>query len=35
MMMHVTGAKEVCDYNIAANIGFVTDSEMFCTAETV
>jgi nicotinamidase-related amidase len=28
------GAKEVCDYNIATNMGFVTDSEVFCAAES-
>ncbi|KAM0705528.1 hypothetical protein Q7P35_006887 [Cladosporium inversicolor] len=29
------GAKEVCDYNIATNMGFVTDSEVFCAAESI
>ena len=28
------GAKEVCDFNIATNMGFVTDSEVFCAAES-
>jgi hypothetical protein len=28
------GAKEVCDYNIATNMGFVTDSQVFCAAES-
>lgn len=28
------GAKEVCDYNIATNMGFVTESEVFCRAES-
>jgi len=26
------GAQAVCDYNIATNMGFVTDSETFCAA---
>ena len=29
------GAQELCDYNIATNMGFVTDSECFCTAQSV
>lgn len=29
------GAKEVCDYNIATNMGFVTDSQTFCEAEVI
>ncbi|OQO06391.1 hypothetical protein B0A48_08981 [Cryoendolithus antarcticus] len=29
------GAKEVCDYNIATNMGFVTDSDIFCGAESI
>lgn len=32
-MTNVIGAKEVCDYNVATNMGFVTDSETFCAAE--
>ncbi|KAK0920517.1 hypothetical protein LTR57_009773 [Friedmanniomyces endolithicus] len=31
-MTDVMGAKEVCDYNVATNMGFVTDSEAFCAA---
>lgn len=27
------GAQAVCDYNIATNMGFVTDSETFCRAQ--
>ncbi|KAK1085700.1 hypothetical protein LTR48_004298 [Friedmanniomyces endolithicus] len=33
-MTDVMGAKEVCDYNVATNMGFVTDSEAFCAAES-
>lgn len=29
------GAQELCDYNIATNMGFVTDSKAFCDAELV
>ena len=32
-MTDVLGAKEVCDYNVATNMGFVTDSATFCAAE--
>jgi phosphatidylethanolamine-binding protein len=32
-MTSVLGAKEVCDYNVATNMGFVTDSESFCQAK--
>jgi nicotinamidase-related amidase len=28
------GAKEVCDHNIATNMGFVTDSAVFCESES-
>ncbi|QIW96925.1 hypothetical protein AMS68_002443 [Peltaster fructicola] len=28
------GAQAVCDYNIATNMGFVTDSDTFCQAES-
>ncbi|KAI6801005.1 isochorismatase hydrolase [Hortaea werneckii] len=33
-MTDVMGTKEVCDYNIATNMGFVTDSGTFCAAPT-
>ncbi|KAI7606331.1 hypothetical protein KC346_g10596, partial [Hortaea werneckii] len=33
-MTDVMGTKEVCDYNIATNMGFVTDSTTFCAAPT-
>lgn len=32
-MTDVLGAKEVCDYNVATNMGFVTDAKAFCEAE--
>jgi hypothetical protein len=28
------GAKELCDYNISTNMGFVVESEVFCAAES-
>jgi nicotinamidase-related amidase len=29
------GAQELCDYNIATNMGFVTDSKAFCNAQAI
>ncbi|KAK5111048.1 hypothetical protein LTR62_005423 [Meristemomyces frigidus] len=34
-MTEILGAKEVCDYNVATNMGFVTTSEEFCAANLV